>query len=1123
MKRRLIFVIIIIIMLGLIAYFYINTFLLPIKFKQFAESKAQDILKRKVSIEKVSFDFVRGFNIHGFKAFREDDPSRLFIEIANINFNILFASFLKDKTIFIPHLKIRKPFLYVSRYTEKGWNISDILSSSDKSKEKNAPLIVIKKVSLEHGEISYLDRTQDKELLESIKNINILVSLSLEKIVAFAFDSYISSPQSKVKATGEYALGSKAISSRLVMENINVAEYLSSFIKSNVAHFKNGVIAKTDLNILYNDKNVNVTGNLDIANINISTSQIKQITGNISSPDISFSWDNKKLTIRGAISSPNIVVQKDNTMSIAGNVDASIRSLTLLDNSASFHGDLSLNNGMIAIAKNKFISGDINTSNLTFSNHDNTINITGDLTSHNTHLKLSDNNYIKSSLFSAKNSRVTYEDDKLDIHGYFLSKDSDIFIKDHATVKGNINAENTSTSIYQGGITVESQLQIANANISLADNKNLSGNITAKHSSLFFKDKKLSITSAIDISQAKVFIDKNKTFSSNLSADKVDILSDGETFGINLSLKTTNTVANFDDKTFLGNPFVEGSYTFDPNAKNIHTFSGKVLVENSSLSGLPHIGTTEKLKGILTINNFNISTSALSLSSNNGNYILSGSISNLQDPEIDVSISTENLETSLIHKFFSQQMKDTGISLKGPAALKLKYQGSLFNFDYKEISASTKLKKVNISHRSIKDKISDISGNINYQNNLIVISELKGSHKNKAYTLNGKIENFSRPTSSYQVTSDDLSLSAKMNILNGAVQFDLLDGKYYNTSFDFIGDIHFVENSSPKIDLRGNFVLDTNDMLSIVPSLHKKLRKLNVSSIIYGSDFLFKGHLDDWENWDLTFKATTPSLNIYNYPFRNTSISYDQRDNTISRFNITTSLYNGNLEMLSSVNLLEQDLPFKANTSLSNIDLAAWKKDKNIKITGLQGKLSATANTNGPLFDITKMQGTGSFATTDAFLGKIEIVQGLLSVINRVPGTIGSIIKEVSNQATSQASKQTRNYIKDAAGNFSIKSKRIFTDNLNLTGTLYDLSIHGSIGFDMSINAIVSPDHSRFVGQNKLATEFIGSPIQVEVSGSIKHPSYKPIINPVKPIEAAVGTTFELLKEVGGLFGGFLD
>lgn len=101
MKKKITFILLAFIMLGTIAYFYVNRILLPGQVKSSLEARISEITHRKAVIEKIRFRITKGICLENI-LLKETDNGQTFLQIDEIRFNILIFPFLKEKSVIIP-------------------------------------------------------------------------------------------------------------------------------------------------------------------------------------------------------------------------------------------------------------------------------------------------------------------------------------------------------------------------------------------------------------------------------------------------------------------------------------------------------------------------------------------------------------------------------------------------------------------------------------------------------------------------------------------------------------------------------------------------------------------------------------------------------------------------------------------------------------------------------------------------------------------------------------------------------------------------------------------------------------------------------------------------------------
>jgi len=200
MKRRLIFIMISLIFISIVSFFYFDTVFLPIQFKRYVITKAEKYLHRPVTIDTIDIQFLKGFIFENITIGQKDNPEKPFIHIRRLTFNILLIPLFQQKTIIIPNIKIEDPFVDISRYENKEWNFSDLFDFNKSSLRKKIPSLLLRKLSIENGKIDYIDKTQTNEFTESIKNISLDTTLSLNKGIRFVAEAHIP----KKKCVGQW-------------------------------------------------------------------------------------------------------------------------------------------------------------------------------------------------------------------------------------------------------------------------------------------------------------------------------------------------------------------------------------------------------------------------------------------------------------------------------------------------------------------------------------------------------------------------------------------------------------------------------------------------------------------------------------------------------------------------------------------------------------------------------------------------------------------------------------------------------------------------------------------------------------------------------------------------------
>ncbi|MDD5449971.1 MAG: AsmA-like C-terminal region-containing protein [Candidatus Omnitrophica bacterium] len=283
--------------IGLVAFifvslffaWYINKFLAPAVLKNFFVKSASEAINRPVSLESVRFSLVRGFVLNKPVIF-EPDGKTVFIKADAVSTSLLLIPLLKEKKIIIPSIHISSPSINIIKNADHTWNflapplIPLISQVSPVARHPNGGFgLLIKKIQLDNGNISYLDNTMEPAYSRRLINIAGEAAFSLkENAVNFKIQSQLESPlKTGVGLSGSYLLNENTLTANAALKNLALLEpyeYLSlerySYFSKETTGFpiviKDGVgNASIDIKM---DRDRNCTFGLDSSIINLDSS-----------------------------------------------------------------------------------------------------------------------------------------------------------------------------------------------------------------------------------------------------------------------------------------------------------------------------------------------------------------------------------------------------------------------------------------------------------------------------------------------------------------------------------------------------------------------------------------------------------------------------------------------------------------------------------------------------------------------------------------------------------------------------------------------------------------------------------------------------------------------------------
>jgi len=707
------------------------------------------------------------------------------------------------------------------------------------------------------------------------------------------------------------------------------------------------------------------------------------------------------------------------------------------------------------------------------------------------------------NLLTISDKNMTSQGD-VKINNALLKFDENTFLS------GNITARNASLSNLNDMIRLQGNIDIQDAFISVNNQQSLQGNFLTTDTNLIWSspddkgNRKLDAQSGVKIDSAQIILGADRSINGNISAQKASLIYDHKKMSIEAQGQINEANLQMEEnRQFHGNPHFNIYYQHNSKKKDPVDYKGTLHFAKGQLTGIPVLKTINNIAGIITVLPDQMQTEKLTFHTQEMNITLSGLLTNFTKPLLDIKASSENIQLKKIFSLFPSLEKIIKADITGQVTAKGTYKGSVRSPSNAKIALQAQLSEAHITHENLPSDITNISGRFDYKNDLAVWSDLKAHYKNKIYTLTGQLSNFSKPVIDTKISADQFALTTQIKILHQAFQLTKLIGHYLNSHWDLKGDVHLFKEASADIDLRGKFTLNLEDIGILIPRLRNKANQLHPVGILAGKG-IYQGKFNDWRNWKLTFDATSDHVKILDYPFHNFSLRYAQRDLAISKCEISSVIYGGELKINSSADLrIEEDL-FKSVLSVENLDLKQLRKDQKPKNQNLAGIVSFSINLDGALSHWRDLAGEGNLSITDGYLWQWNILNGISGIL---------LIPEFKSLVFTEAH-----------GDFSIYDRKIHTENAQMSSKTAVLKGKGWIDFEKNLNFNITPtfseiallqSDSRKKGLTSILTQTDGY-INIKLTGTLDNPHHSIEKFPIKIIEETIGGTTDTLKEVIG-------
>ena len=178
---------------AMLSILYLQNVFFPLKFREIATQKAEELFHRRLTIKQVDYSFFQGFILSRVTLSEKDNPDKIFFTAAGLRIQAPLPLILKSKKIIIPFLEIKSPHLEITRFADKSFNFSDITAklNTQNRDNKKSPPILLGGLSITQGEIVYTDKTVPESLKKTVQNINVKANLTLKASIDFSLEGQI--------------------------------------------------------------------------------------------------------------------------------------------------------------------------------------------------------------------------------------------------------------------------------------------------------------------------------------------------------------------------------------------------------------------------------------------------------------------------------------------------------------------------------------------------------------------------------------------------------------------------------------------------------------------------------------------------------------------------------------------------------------------------------------------------------------------------------------------------------------------------------------------------------------------------------------------------------------------
>ncbi len=784
--------------------------------------------------------------------------------------------------------------------------------------------------------------------------------------------------------------------------------------------------------------------------------------GAISALDLNLNWERDELQAQGSAALDKIDVELAEGKRIVTSIRATDVSLTRQDKRTTAGGRLESDSTLITFAQGRSFAGKISAEVKSLDISPEGISAQGDLILKEARVVTGENKGIRAQILRADNLVIRNDERGLHLQTALNVEGLDAAFSPERKLRGNLTTQETKLAFEKGKFGVLSDLQLTGGRLDLKGEQYLQVDLKSQQTLATCQEGSCEVKSDLDLKNAH--------------------------------LQLTPQMA------LEGNPGGNLTYQYDPNGQdNKYFYSGELHFADALLKGVPYLDSIEKIRGNVQIETDRLASDEFTFQTQGTDIQLSGSMINFTRPVLNIRARADNLDLQKLFAAFPALKERSNITPTGTAAVEASYIGDAKNPAAADIRLNAKFHNAALANPKIPGEITDVTGEIDYQKDLVVWKDLRGLYQKNQYTLNGQFADFARPTLDIQLASQDLNATTQIKILNQAFQIVFLTGKYFNSSLDIKGDVHLPEGNEPDLDIRGAFALNLEDLGAFSNALKERLAKLQPVGTFSGEG-LFKGKPKQWQDWDLVFSARAPTVSLNGFHLDEPVIEYEQRDRHVSKCNLTARAYNGNLNPISWADLAQDGTLAQLTGSLEGLDLAVLRESNLPKNEFLAGRLSALVDLNGDLKDPAQWKGDGSLSVREGHLWRWNILDGLPDAL---------LIPEFKDVVFT-----------DGQANFTIADGKITTVDAALNSSTITLKGQGWIDLAGNINFDIAPTFAELAAAESESFKRIpslllsqGDYISIKLTGTLRNPQYKVQTLPFRVLEKTTDVLKEGIKE----------
>jgi hypothetical protein len=710
--------------------------------------------------------------------------------------------------------------------------------------------------------------------------------------------------------------------------------------------------------------------------------------------------------------------------------------------------------------------------------------------------------------------------DDIDIHGnYGINGNIDFNLNSTGNISYSLNVELDSARILHNSYPILKNIDDINGNLFLNDRIwNIENLICLLHNS------PASLNGRIESPHQEFVADIQIKSSLPLKGlgEKTGISIDGGIADINLNLnykkdgsynaKMISAIKNlaFTHKTLsvAGDFNINGQAHGDMEDLQLSEYKGAVNFKNVDASGIDGMPSISGAFGEASFTRNSLSIKELYGTALGRRIRLKGEIRHEKTyPDIDLNLKIATIPLTDLISLMPVDIRGRfkGIGLKGKCSVNVDISGSGDSLESYIYKGGIKIEGASVSLGYWPHHISDLSSEISFQGEQIHWKNTRFILSGIDYYSQGSLTDFAHPGITAQLKSDTISAVLECRLLNdNTISISKLDGRYRATAFSFKGNIDNL--SSAYADMSGTAYLALQDINFILPEEFNIPDELKLNGTIkFNIDM--QGPVNRPLDWAVFMEGTSKTVYCAGLALKNLHLDYRMKNRFVDIPIVSLDAYDGTIKINSRANLKTEDQPFIMNIDINNIDLHELIKDTEGKDQKMKGALSSKMILNGYINRQDSIYGSGWVQVSDGYLWEFPVLRGIMDILLMIPPEYVVLT--------------------DAFGNFSIKNKRVYTEDFKMLSKTASLLWVGSLGFDKTLDFNITGRFAESIIKQVSEPGKIKSAIlkeagkliaEIRLTGTFDQPRYQIVPFPLERIFKE-----KIVDTLRGIFGNISE